>query len=184
METLVGKDLYTQLSILLEYPREDFTSRIDVAINIVGSLTDYPQEVINGVREFKKAIEDMPLDDIQGVYSYTFEMSADTTLDMGAHIYDGFKRAENLVHIKAMYRRFEFPFETYVKGELPDNLPLILRFLGFAKDEEVKKDFKRDFLIKALEKLNKNFSKNQDNPYYHIINAVYRLIDRDVKEVK
>jgi hypothetical protein len=35
METLVGKDLYTQLSILLEYPREDFIERIDEAINIV-----------------------------------------------------------------------------------------------------------------------------------------------------
>lgn len=186
MNTLVGKDPYTQLAILLEYPREDIRAKIDEAILLFSADTNkYSQEIVRCIQEFMEMIADMSLDDIQGVYSYTFEMSADYTLDLGYYIYEGFKRADNLVNIKTMYRRYEFPFETYSRGELPDHLPLVLRFLGFVKDEVVKIDFMRDFVIKALEKLNKNFERsNQENPYGHLINAVYRIIDREVKEVK
>lgn len=184
METLVGKDIYTQLAVLLEYPREDIRYRVDEAIILLSGYTNkYPPEVVVSLQEFMKGISDMPLDDLQGTYSYTFEMSADSTLDMGAHIYDGFKRTENLVNIKTMYRNHDFPFETLGKGELPDHLPLVLRFLGFTKDEGLKKDFEKDFLIKALEKLNRNFTKiNPENPYGRLINAIYKIIDRDIKE--
>lgn len=182
METLVGKDAYSQLASLFDYPTDSLVSRVDEVINNVSSIEGLPPELINSIKEFRKAIEKLPIHEVQVVYSYTFEMSSDFTLDMGAHIYDGFKRADNLVNIKTMYRRFEFPFETLGKGELPDHLPLILRFLGFVKEEGVKKEFEKDFLIKCLEKLNKNFTKRQDIPYYHVINAVYRLIDKDVKE--
>lgn len=182
METLVGKDVYTQLAALFEYPTDNIVSRVDEVIANIRGVENLPQEVVPSIQEFRKAIESMPIDEVQVIYSYTFEMSSDFTLDMGAHIYDGFKRSDNLVNIKTMYRRFEFPFETLGKGELPDHLPLILRFLGFVKGEEVKGDFEKDFLIKSLEKLYKNFTKRQDNPYHHVINAVYRLIDRDVKE--
>lgn len=184
METLVGKDIYTQLAMLLEYPREDFKVRVEEVLNVISAFTGYPEEILNSVKEFRGSIEDMPLDDLQGIYSYTFEMSNDYTLDLGAHVFDGFKRADFLVKLKTMYRRFEFPFETFGKGELPDHLSLVLRFIGFAKDEDIKKSFERDFMIKALEKLYKSFTKNQENPYHHLINAVYRIIDRDVKEVK
>ena len=183
-ETLVGKDPYTQLAGLLDYPREDMRSRVDEAVNIISGHPEYPAEVIASLKEFRKSIEDMTLDDLQGMYSYTFEMSSDLSLDLGSHILEGFKRSGNLLNIKTMYRMFEFPFESLSKGELPDHLPLVLRFLGFSRDEQVKKDFKVDFVIRALEKLHKNFLNNQENPYRHLITAVYKIIDRDVKEVK
>ncbi|MDD5435841.1 MAG: hypothetical protein PH343_10475 [Nitrospira sp.] len=182
METLVGKDPYIQLATLLDYPTDNVLSRIDEVLNNLSGIEKMPPDVINSVKEFRKAIESLPIHEVQVIYSYTFEMSSDFTLDLGAHIYDGFKRADNLVNIKTMYRRFEFPFEMMAKGELPDHLPLVLRFLGFVKDEGLKKEFEKDFIIKCLEKLNKNFTKRQDIPYYHVINAVYRLIDKDVKE--
>jgi len=184
METLVGKDIYTQLAMLLEYPREDFKDRVEEALHVIRVSSRCPEDIRTSIEDFRKVIEDMPLDDLQGIYSYTFELTSDYTLDLGAHVFDGFKRAEFLVNLKTMYRRSEFPFEALGKGELPDHLSLVLRFLGFARDEELKKSFKRDFLIKALEKLSKNFAKNRENPYYHLINAVYKIIDRDVKEVK
>lgn len=184
MEALVGKDLYTQLASLFDYPsdKDIYVSKVDEVINNISSMGDLPPDMMTAVQTFKKAIEALPIDELQVIYSYTFEMSSDFTLDMGSHIYDGFKRSDNLVNIKTMYRRYEFPFETLGKGELPDHLPLVLRFLGFVKDEGLKRDFEKDFLIKSLEKLYKNFMKRHDNPYHHVINAVYKVIDRDVKE--
>jgi hypothetical protein len=48
-------------------------------------------------------------------------------------------------------------------------------------DEELLKNFRETFLIKALEKLQKSFERNKKNLYWHVINAVYRIIDKDVK---
>ncbi len=183
-ETLVGKDPYSQLAGLLEYPGEDIRMKVNEAVNIISGHQEYPPDVMDSLKEFKKSVEDMPLDDLQGMYSYTFEMSSDYSLDLGSHILEGFKRSGNLVNIKTMYRRFEFPFEALGRGELADHLPLVLRFLGFVRDEEVKKTFRMDFVIRALEKLYKNFLNAQENPYRHLIIAVYKIIDRDVKEVK
>lgn len=183
-ETLLGKDPYSLLAGLLDYPHEEMQGKIEEAINIISGHPEYPEEVSDSLRQFKKELTEMSLDDLQGVYSYTFEMSSDYSLDLGSHILEGFKRSGNLVNIKTMFRRFEFPYESLSKGELPDHLPLVLRFLAYVKDEQVKKDFRRDFVIRALEKLYKNFQHNQENPYRHIITAVYKVIDRDVKEVK
>ena len=184
METLVGKEIYSHLATLLDYPGKDIAAKIEEAINMLSGHSEYSPEVSNSLKEFKKEAAEMPLDDLQGIYSYTFEMSADCSLDLGSHILEGFKRSQNLLDIKTMYRRFEFPFEALSKGELPDHLPLVLRFLAFIKDEEVKKDFRRDFLIRAVEKLYKNFLNSQENPYRHLITVVYKVIDTDVKEVK
>ena len=76
-ETLVGKDPYTQLAGLLDYPREDMRGKVDEAVNIISGHPEYPAEVIVSLKEFRKSIEDMTLDDLQGMYAYTFEMSSD-----------------------------------------------------------------------------------------------------------
>ncbi|MBI5236895.1 MAG: hypothetical protein HY887_00540 [Deltaproteobacteria bacterium] len=83
-----------------------------------------------------------------------------------------------------MYRENKFPFEEYAKGELPDNLPVVLMFLGSLEDEALKKNFRETFVILAVEKLTKNFEKNKKNIYSHLISAIYRVLDKDVKEVK
>lgn len=181
MKTLVGNELYTQLGSLMEFPWEDIRPRVKVVSELAGKA-GYPVETLENLKSFQKGIEDMPLDNLQGIYSYTFEMSTDFTLDLGFHLHEGFKRTENLLQLKTMYRHFEFPFESLGGGELPDHLPLVLKFLGFLQDEEAGRDLRINFLIKALEKLNKNFEKNQKNPYKPLINAIYKIIDKDIKE--
>lgn len=182
MTTLVGNDLYTQLGSLIEYPRMDVRPKVDAVIDLIKGNEKYQKEIADALEDFRKGILDMPLDELQGVYTYTFEMSSDYSLDLGFHLHEGFKRAENLLQIKAMFRHFEFPFETIGGGELPDHLPLVLKFLGFLRDEEAIKDLRINFLIKALERLNKNFEKNQKNPYRPLINAICKIIDKDIKE--
>lgn len=181
MQTLAGNEFYTQLGSLMEFPWEDVRPRVKVLSELAGKA-GYPVETLEYLKAFQKGIEEMPLDNLQGIYSYTFEMSTDFTLDLGFHLHEGFKRTENLLQLKTMYRHFEFPFEELGKGELTDHLPLVLKFLGFLQDKEAQRDLMESFLIKALEKLRKNFDKNQDNPYKPLINFVYRVIDGDIKK--
>src|SRR3989337_3136307 len=114
--------------------------KIDECVQALSKYPQYSKEVTSEIKSFQKDVESIPLDDLQGVYSYTFELAFDTTLDMGAHLYDGFKRASSLSSMKSMYKDIGFPFEEISKGELPDHLPTVLRFLGFVKDEELKTD--------------------------------------------
>ncbi len=182
--TVMDKSLYTRFAELLEYPTEGIKLKVDECVKALGKDTRYPHEIVHELEKFQKDLKEMPLDDLQGVYSYTFELSGDFTLDMGYHLYDGFKRSNKLTAIRAMYNENHFPYEQFAKGELPDHLPLLLHFLGFVQDEALKKDFRESFVIIAMEKLVRAFERNHQNIYSHLITAIYRVIEKDVKEEK
>ncbi len=174
--------IYSIFADLLKYPHEELNGLIQECINALLDNPSYPQEVVEDLKKFEQTVSELPLDDVQGIYSCTFEFSADGTLDLGHHLFEGFKRSNNLVDIKEMYKAQGFPYDYIAKGELPDNLPVVLQFLEMVKDETVKKEFRQGFLIKALEKLGKNFNKMRDNIYKPVINALTMIVDRDVKE--
>lgn len=177
------KSLYGHIAGLLDYPQEDIKLRAEECINALAAKTEYPPEALSELKAFQSELE-MPLDDLQGIYSYTFELTADYTLDMGSYLYDGFKRSNSLAALKAMYRDNGFPFEEIAKGELPDHLPVLLRFAGMLENAELKADIMQSLVILSVEKLNKNFEKNRGNVYSHLIGALYKILEKDVKEVK
>lgn len=183
METGTVKNLYALLADLLVYPKEDIRPKAAECLKALEAETRYPPEVLEEFKRFNNDLGRVSLDDLQQVYSYTFELTSDYTLDMGFHIFDGFKRSNSLASIKAMYKDKNFPYEEISKGELPDNLPVVLHFLGFLDDEDLKRNFRESFLIKSMEKLYKNFEKNKKNIYSHLISVIYRVLDKDVKEV-
>ncbi|MBI5633160.1 MAG: hypothetical protein HZA15_06755 [Nitrospirae bacterium] len=185
MQTLVGKNIYTHFADLLEFPREDIRPKVDECIVAIND-SHYPEDVVKELMSFRNDLDRLSIDTLQELYSYTFELVSDTTLDMGYYLHagqDGFKRARNLVTIKAMYRDNGFPFEEIAKGELPDHLTVLLRFIGFIEGEDLRRDFMKSFVVVAMEKLNRNF-QTQKNAYRHLVGAIYKIIDRDVKEVK
>ena len=143
---------------------------------------DYSGDAVKEVKVFVEEASKMPLDDLEGIYSYTFELSADHTLDLAFHLFDGFKRSNVLVSIKQMYKANGFPYDRLAKGELPDNLTVILKFLAGLEDQELKKDFRESMVIKALEKLAKGFDAHKENIYGNIIRALLLVIDTDVKK--
>jgi nitrate reductase assembly molybdenum cofactor insertion protein NarJ len=82
-----------------------------------------------------------------------------------------------------MYKDQEFPFEEIAQGELPDRLPIVLRFLDHCEPEDLKKDFRESFVFVGLEKLKKNFDKIRNNPYGNVINALYEVVVKDLQGV-
>ncbi len=179
---VADKQLYTQFAELFEYPGEDYEEKAGELETALLGRSEYPPSVVESIKEFIKMADDVSLDDLQGIFSYTFEMSSgEHTLDLGYHLFDGFKRTNNLLLVKETFRKFNFPYEEIAKGELPDNLPVFLKFLDFAQDETTVNEFRESLLIKALEKLAKNFEKKLDSPYRHLVNALLAVIDTDVK---
>lgn len=184
MAAVKEKSLYTSLAELLKYPGEDIKLKVEESIKVLSESKDYPPEALDELNLFKKGLEEISLDDLQGIFSYTFELTVEFTLDLGHHLYDGFKRSNNLASLKAMYREQGFPYEEIANGELADHLPVVLKFLDFTRDEELKSDLRATLVILAVEKLVKGFERNKGNIYCHLINAIHRVLDKDVKEVK
>lgn len=180
----MDKGLYSHFAELFEYPGEDVRVKVQECIKALKGAKGYPPEALAELEEFEKGLDQITVDDLQGIFSYTFELSSDYTLDLGYHLFDGFKRANNLASIKGMFREKEFPYADVAKGELPDHFPVILKFMDFTDDEDLVKDFRESFVIRAVERLNKNFERNRQNVYCHLVNAVYRVLDKDVKEAK
>ena len=175
-------DLYTYFGKMLRFPHDDIRPMIGECINIV-KMGQYPEDIVRELSSFQKDVDRLTLQELQELYTYTFELTSETTLDMGYYVHEGFKRATNLLTIKTMYREQGFPFDEVAKGELPDNLAVILQFVGHLKDEELKKNFVKSYVIMSMEKLNRNF-QNKRNAYRHLINATYKLLDKDIKDIK
>jgi nitrate reductase assembly molybdenum cofactor insertion protein NarJ len=182
MEVKGEEKLYSLFASLLSYPKEDIKDVATECIETLSSDSDYSSEPVKEVKIFLDGASKMPLDDLEGIYSYSFELSADHTLDLAFHLFDGFKRSNVLVSIKEMYKANGFPYDRIAKGELPDNLTVILKFLSGLEDQELKKDLRENMLIKALEKLSKSFDTQKDNIYSNIVKALLLVVDTDVKK--
>ncbi len=182
MEDTAESKLYSLLATLFSAPKEDFVDKVQECIAALRTMPQYPKEVVEEIEAVEKATTEIPLDDIQGIFSYSFELSAECTLDLGFHLFDGFKRSNTLVAMKEMYKAHGFDYDEIAKGELPDSLPVVLKFLAMVDDEGLKNEFREGFLIKALEKLAKNFESNKDNIYGHLITALVTVIEIDVQE--
>jgi len=183
VQVILEKGLYSQLAVMFEYPQENIVGVTRGCIKMLEDAPEYPPQAKEEVEKFLEKIEGMSLDDLQGIFSYTCEMNADTTLELGYFLYEGFKRTNNLVNLKVMYKDQDFPFDEIAQGELPDRLPIVLRFLDFVEDEKLKKDFRESFAVMGIDKLKKNFEKKPDNPYGNLINAVLFVVETDVKGV-
>lgn len=178
------REIYSYLADILSYPKENIGEVVQECYQALLNHPRYPKEVAESMKTFGDEIKKISLDDLEGVYSYTFELTADYTLDLGYFLFEGFKRTNFLVSLKQMYKANEFPFDAIAKGELPDNLVILLKFMAGLKDEKLKKELRESIVIKAVEKLAKNFEskKDQYSQYRHVIKTVMSVIDLDVKQ--
>jgi len=183
LQLILEKGLYSQFAVMLEYPHENIVGLIKGCIKMLDEAPQYPPLAKESLEACLEKVEGMSLDDLQGIFSCSCEMAADTTLEIGYFIFEGFKRTNNLVNIKEMYKDQEFPFDEIAKGELPDRLPIVLRFLDFCKPEDLKRDFRESFVFVGIEKLKKNYDKIRNNPYGDIVRALYEVVVKDVQGV-
>lgn len=187
MQTQVSekRGLYSIIANLLQYPKENINNLVQECKESLLDQNKYSEDlkkaILKQLEAFQSNVESMSLDDLEGIYSYTFELTSEYTMDLGHHLLDGFKRSNSLATIKAMYRENEFPYADEAKGELSDNLVIILKFMDHLQDEDLKKNFREDFVIKGLEKLAKNFDRNKNNAYYPLVKMVQKVIESDVR---
>ena len=162
---------YEHLATLFDYPRENYPAWVQAVYDVLAGRYVVAAAELDA---FAGALptEGEPftpeaLDEVQEIFTRTFDVQAITTLGVGYVIFgDDYKRGELLVNLGREHREAGVECGT----ELPDHLPNVLRLMARWEDRELAKEFAEEILHPALEKMIAEFgSKHMDHR-----NAMYK----------
>ncbi len=167
--------LYDQVGRLFAYPVAGYTADLE---GCAASLGDGHEQAAAELRPLLDHIGPMSLEQIQELYTCTFDINPVCTLEVGWHIYgEDYARGAFLVKMREMLRRHNLPEST----ELPDHLTHVLSVLGRLHGEEAD-DLAARYVLPSLEKMLTSV-KDSEAPYMAVLKTVVQVV-RDDHEVE
>lgn len=132
---------------------------------------DY-QALAAEVPAFAQGVAGMRVEDLQELYTRTFDWNPATSMEIGWHLYgENYDRGEFLVHVRGLLRRYGV-----VESEgLPDHLAHVLPLLRRLPAGEAA-EFAAEYLAPALRKMEAALA-GTGNPYLELVRALARRID-------
>lgn len=194
--------LFDSFAALLEYPSSDFGEETQRCLELMKSINPEAADVFE---KFAKAVvgfddgsnkmtdsvgrdvippmqdgagwhpaprEGFSLQRMQELFTTTFDMQPVCYPYIGFHLYgESYKRGAFMAQLNEAYHGIGYSAEQ----ELPDNLSVILRFIGFDSENrytEFSQALLSDGVLPALEKMLKVFGEGSENPYFAILSAL------------
>jgi len=160
--------IYDQFAQLLEYPQPNIHQIAQRCRDLLE--VGFPQES-SAVERFIAQIKDLSYEDIEELYSRTFDMGPTCTLEIGWHLFgENYDRGTFLVWMRQQLRDWSID----ESGELPDHAMHVLRILG--RIEPFKANgFSTACVLPALTVVQSGL-RGKDNPFEHILNAVCQFL--------
>jgi nitrate reductase molybdenum cofactor assembly chaperone NarJ/NarW len=153
-------------------------------IGLFASLLDYPGP---GIREtareigpgrlgpFLDLVERSSRPDLESLYAEAFDFEPSTCLYAGYHLFgDTSRRGPFLVGLKALYARAGFA----MGAELPDHLPLMLRFLAGGTDFDERRELVGDCLVPVVAALRRRLEV-KGHPYAPLFEALQGVLEEE-----
>jgi nitrate reductase delta subunit len=129
---------------LLDYPRGDGAR---IARECRALIEPASAEAAALLDRFIAFIERTPQDTLEEIYTSTFELNATCHLYVGYHMFgEAYKRSAFMLELKERFRQHDFDPAV----ELPDHLPVLLRFMTACSDEALTGELARDALVPTL----------------------------------
>lgn len=121
---------YTLLADALDYPSRGLAER---CAQLELELASVRPEAAKAFEPFREAVRSRPLPELEELYAATFDVNPACCLYVGYHVFgESYKRGSFMAGLNAWFR--ERGFEP--GHELPDHLPVLLRFLARGHDPE------------------------------------------------
>lgn len=163
---------YEILAMMMRYPADSYRKTF---LHDTPSLTKQFPEEAKHLQNFIKHIEDSTTEELQELYTRTFDVQAICFLDIGYVLFgEDYKRGMFLVHMKREQAKAENDCGT----EMPDHLPNVLGLLTKLKDKELAQEFTVTFFIPALEKMLTGF-KEKGNVYSGPLKTILAIMKKD-----
>ena len=162
---------------MLSYPHLEQSqdgSRFGVGgLSIPGSgFTMYDPPITSHLQEFKKFVEHLTIEEMEELYTRTFDINPVANLEIGWHLYgEQYERGAFLVKMRGLLRTHHIE----ESAELPDHLTHVLCLLG-KMEKAVADEFAAKYLLPALDKILEGF-KEQSNPYEHVLRSLKSFIE-------
>lgn len=157
---------YAVLADLYAYPTEGYLERID---RVREFLAEHYPAAAEYIDTFRRLLPSEDLEELQELYTRSFDVQAITTLDVGYVLFgEDYKRGELLSNLMREHRLAGNDCGT----ELGDNLPNLLRLMAKMQDEELVIELVEQILAPALRVMIGEFSperlaKNDDLYHKH-----------------
>jgi nitrate reductase delta subunit len=153
--------VFERMAALFAYPHPGY-------LEAIGAARDWaPVPAAAALGRLADAIGELPISRLEELYIETFDMNPDAALEIGWHLFgEDYARGEFLVKLREENRRYGID----ERGELPDNLTVVLRLLAKLppSDEEA---FARQYIAPAVRKMSSGI-KRKDNPYLNLLEAL------------
>ena len=162
---------YKNLGSLLEYPQSDFYNILEKI-----ETESFNSEIKKVFFEFSKFAKKRTLEDLQELYTRTFDINPVSSLYASVHLFgeESFKRAELMAKLKEEYIKSNFDSGS----ELPDFIPVILKFVTHLKDDHKYNDLLSLCVIKPLNSILEKF--NNDNPYRALVSFIRQVVKKSL----
>ena len=166
-------DFVFLLANMLEYPQEDFSKKINELNDQMENLNTKDNSK-NLLKEFIEFANTHKVEELQELYIKTFEVNPICSLYASIHLFgeESFKRSDLMARLKDAYCEYGMSFN---EKELPDFIPIILRFTAYLKDEKRLEDFVKRCILKPLDIINNTMIEtlgNKSNPYKSLIGYI------------
>jgi nitrate reductase assembly molybdenum cofactor insertion protein NarJ len=153
---------YQQLATVFDYPDADLPAQLR---ELCKSLQSRYPEAASRLEFFANALpssgdrlSDIELDEVQEIFTRSFDVQAITTLSVGYIVFgDDYKRAELLVNLNREHRDVGLDCGT----ELSDHLPNVLRLLAKWQDPEIVTEFVEEILHPAIDNMIHEFGADR-----------------------
>lgn len=174
------KDNFTPLELLanmLEYPQEDFPKKINELNDQMTNLNT-KDDSMNLLKEFIEFVNIHKIEELQELYIKTFEVNPICSLYASIHLFgeESFKRSDFMARLKQAYNEYGMAFD---EKELPDFIPIILRFTIYLKDEKRLEDFIKRCILKPLSTMIETLG-NKSNPYKSLMEYIRKFTENNL----
>ncbi len=186
---------YDLIADLFDYPQKGYFEKIT---KVHDFLEKTNPKAASHIKFFLNLIPKDHLDEIQELFTRSFDVQSITTLDVGYVLFgDDYKRGELLANLTREHR--DAGIDTGI--ELADHLPNMLRLIAKMQDQELMRELVREIIFPALKKMIKEFdpdrlqikkksykkhyktlidvSKTRETAYLNCLRALDQMFSRD-----
>ncbi|MEE8361187.1 MAG: hypothetical protein V3R71_03485 [Gemmatimonadales bacterium] len=168
---------YESLAALFDYPEVDYPAKVQKAYAMLADR--YPQAAAE-LETFVEAVgadaaEYTPeaLDEIQEIFTRSFDVQAITTLGVGYVMFgDDYKRGELFVNLSREYAEIGIDCGT----ELADHLPTVLRLIARWQDEDLVVELVEELLHPALHQMIGEFGSQRSQQRDKLYQKHYKTL--------
>jgi nitrate reductase molybdenum cofactor assembly chaperone NarJ/NarW len=161
--------IYRLLADMLDYPSPRLLGQISECLTLL------PPEFAASMRDFYSFAEQAGDAQLEELYTGTFDMRRECSLYIGYQIFgDDHRRGFFMAKLREEYRAHGFSDG----GELPDHLPVVLRYIAAHNTDEVIAELVTECVLPAISKA-LLILEAERHPYTPLLQAVSVVLTSD-----